>query len=192
GSIAIDAGSTSLAGDAGLSADQRGYPYENETDVGAYEFHATTHVVFAPGSPGNTIAGDSVPVTVLIEDANNNVVTTDNSAVTVTLSGPGTFADGTTTAQITAVNGVAIFNSLVIDRAGNYTLQASDGSLGAAPAASFTVTGGEATTLVVSFPSPTTAGVVQTFTVTAEDSFGNVDPDFAGTVAFTSTDPQAV
>jgi hypothetical protein len=193
GSIAaIDTGSTARANQAGLTADQRGYPYENAVDIGAYEFHEPTHVVFVPGTPGNTIAGDSVPVTVLIEDANNDVVTTDDSAVTVTLSGPGTFADGTTTAQITAVNGVATFNALVIDRAGNYTLQASDGKLGASPAASFTVTGGAATTLAVSFPSPTTAGVVQNFTVTAEDRFGNVAPDFAGTVTFISTDPQAV
>src|SRR5262249_12770332 len=42
------------------------------------------------------------------------------------------------------------------------------------------------------FPSPTTAGQPQTFTVTALDSSGNPLPSYTGTVHFTSSDPQAV
>jgi hypothetical protein len=49
-------------------------------------------------------------------------------------------------------------------------------------AASFTVTG---------FPTTTTAGVAHSFTVTARDAFGNVATGYAGTVAFTSSDPIA-
>ncbi len=39
--------------------------------------------------------------------------------------------------------------------------------------------------------STTTAGVSQTVTVTAEDPYGNVATGYAGTVQFTSSDPQA-
>src|SRR5262249_5303798 len=50
-----------------------------------------------------------------------------------------------------------------------------------------------ASTLIVSgFPSPTTAGVAQGFTVTARDPFGNTATGYTGTVAFTSSDAQAV
>ena len=50
-----------------------------------------------------------------------------------------------------------------------------------------------ATSLAVAgFPSPTTAGVAQSFTVTALDAYGNVATDYTGTASFTSSDGQAV
>jgi hypothetical protein len=52
-----------------------------------------------------------------------------------------------------------------------------------APSPSFSVTG---------FPSPTTAGVAHTFTVTALNADGGVNTGYTGTVQFTSSDPQAV
>ena len=56
------------------------------------------------------------------------------------------------------------------------------GAFEVAAAASFAVTG---------FPSPTTAGVAQAFTVTALDAYGNIATDYTGTVTFTSSDGQA-
>src|SRR5262249_47061670 len=53
----------------------------------------------------------------------------------------------------------------------------------AAAAASLTLAG---------LPNTTTAGVPHSFTLTARDIFGNIATGYAGTVAFTSTDPQAV
>jgi FG-GAP-like repeat/FG-GAP repeat len=44
---------------------------------------------------------------------------------------------------------------------------------------------------VSGFPATTTAGVAQTFTVTALDANGNPSPSYTGTVHFTSTDQQA-
>jgi hypothetical protein len=52
-----------------------------------------------------------------------------------------------------------------------------------APSPSFAVTG---------FPSPTTAGVAQTVTVTALNANGTVNTNYTGTVHFTSSDPQGV
>jgi subtilisin-like proprotein convertase family protein len=49
-----------------------------------------------------------------------------------------------------------------------------------------------ASSLAVSgFPSPTTAGQVGSFTVTARDANGNVDTGYTGTVHFASSDPKA-
>ena len=44
---------------------------------------------------------------------------------------------------------------------------------------------------VTGFSSPDTAGTPQTITVTAYDAYGNVAPEYAGTVHFTSSDGQA-
>jgi hypothetical protein len=55
--------------------------------------------------------------------------------------------------------------------------------IGLAPSPSFAVTG---------FPSSTTAGVSQTFSVTALNANGTVNTGYTGTVQFTSSDTQAV
>src|SRR5262249_37978885 len=45
---------------------------------------------------------------------------------------------------------------------------------------------------VAGFPSPVTAGVAGTFTVTAWDAYGNQATGYTGTVRFTSSDPKAI
>src|SRR5262249_22349563 len=98
----------------------------------------------------------------------------------------GTLADTTATTQ--ALGGTY------------YPLQA-DGTLGA-PVTSITLRNGEGVILVkpsavarsflvTGFPSPTTAGVPGSFTVTAEDPFGNVATGYTGAVQFTSSDSKA-
>ena len=79
-------------------------------------------------------------MTVAVEDAYGNTVTTNTSTVTLTLSS-GTFAGGSSTASAPAVNGVATFSNLVINAAGSYTLTASDGTLTGATSSAFTITG---------------------------------------------------
>jgi hypothetical protein len=44
---------------------------------------------------------------------------------------------------------------------------------------------------VAGFPSPSTAGVAHTFTVTLEDAYGNIASGYTGTVHFTSSDGKA-
>src|ERR1700693_6245205 len=47
--------------------------------------------------------------------------------------------------------------------------------------------------LVTGFASPTTAGIAQTFTVTAQDAYGTaVNTAYTGTISFTTSDGQAV
>ncbi len=144
--------------------------------------------------PGNTIAGTTIgPVTVQVEDASGNVVTTDDSTVTVTLS-TGTFADGSNTETAMASNGIATFSNLIIHAEGDYTLAATDGSLNPGKSSSFTIDPGTASDIVVTsnFSSADVAGTVGTVTVSAYDTYNNLvgsGPDqYLGTVDLGSTD----
>jgi hypothetical protein len=67
--------------------------------------------------------------------------------------------------------------------AGAYSGSGFADKIALAPGPFFSVTG---------YPSSTTAGVANTITVTADDASGNLNPNYTGTVHFTSTDPQAV
>jgi len=89
---------------------------------------------------GNTI---TPAVAVAIEDSDNNIVTSDDSGVTLTLNPDPATLGGTLT--VAAINGVARFSNLTVSAAGTYTLQANDG--GDAPVTSqlFSVTGATGT-----------------------------------------------
>ena len=146
-------------------------------------------VVFGQ-QPTNTTAGVAITpaVTVKVEDAYGNVITTDTSTVTLTLSS-GTFAGGSNTVTAKAVNGVATFSSLTIDAAGNYTLTATDGSLSSSGASNgFTISPAAASKVVFSpGPSNTAAGVAITpaVAVWVEDQYGNVVTSDSSTVTLT-------
>jgi hypothetical protein len=114
-------------------------------------------------------------VSVAVEDAAGNLVTTDKSTVTLALAtGPGTLG-GTTTATVS--NSLATFGNLLIQKAGTYTLSATDGSLSNATSASFTISPGAASQLVFSQQptnvTPRTA-ISPAVTVAIEDAFSNI------------------
>ncbi len=94
-------------------------------------------------SPGNTTAGATISpaVTVTVQDAYGNKVTTSNVSITVAIGtnpGGGTLS-GTKTRS--AVAGVATLSGLSINYAGNgYTLTATSGTLTAATSSSFNIT----------------------------------------------------
>ncbi len=80
------------------------------------------------------------PVRVAIQDANGNVVASAIDAVTISVGNnpSGGSLSGTLTRN--AINGVATFNDLKIDNAGNgYTLVASSGVLTSATSAAFNI-----------------------------------------------------
>lgn len=107
---------------------------------GAAAPDSASHLMVAQ-QPSKTVISTTIapPVTVLLLDSNGNLVTTDNSAVTVRISaGPaGAVLGGTLTANV--VNGVATFSDLSIDKLGNYTLTFSDGLLTATSTAQFKI-----------------------------------------------------
>jgi uncharacterized repeat protein (TIGR03803 family) len=92
--------------------------------------------------PAGSYSTSKIPtVTVDVEDANGNIVSSDDSVVTLTIT-PGTGPIGATlggTYCERAVNGVATFSDLTLP-AGSYTLTAKDGTLDPAVSQSFTAT----------------------------------------------------
>jgi hypothetical protein len=135
--------------------------------------------------PGTASAGSAVPTTVVkIEDSLGNVLTSSTDTVTLSPNGPGPF-DPAATTSVAAVNGVATFSNLILDKSGSYTFSASspDGAVGTSH--SFTVNALAATQLVFSQgPVNGTAGTVQSpnVTVQAQDQYGNVATSATGTV----------
>ena len=120
----------------------------------------------------------------VVEDAFGNVVTSDNSSVTIAVaSGPGGFTGGSTI-SVAAVNGVATFSNLVLNTAGSYTLSVSDGGLAGANTGNLTVSPAAASQLVLQ-QSPTTGTAGQalgTVQLVVEDAFGNVVTSDSSTV----------
>jgi uncharacterized repeat protein (TIGR03803 family) len=91
----------------------------------------------------------SPAVTVQVEDSSGNVISSDDSNVTISVaSGPG-FLGGTLT--VAAVDGVATFSDLSLQVAGTYTLQATDNSDDsvAATSSAFTISPGASAKLVI-------------------------------------------
>src|SRR5216117_359442 len=155
-----------------------------------------TQLVFI-AQPQNIMAGHefSQAVQVQAEDAHGNKVASFVGNVTVALaSNPGgSTLSGTTT--VGAVDGIAIFYDLSLDKTGTgYTLtaSASGGGLAAPTSAAFDVAPGPATQLEFTVePTTVTAGapLAPPLQVTALDPEGNSVPGFTGnvTVAFGGT-----
>lgn len=106
---------------------------------------STTFAIAGPSklafSSITTLVQPGLPLPILqvkILDADGNLVTGDSSLVTVTANGPGAFSAGQTT--VAAVNGVATFSDLVLNKLGTYTLTATAGNLTPAVSSSFSVT----------------------------------------------------
>ncbi|WP_010587039.1 fibronectin type III domain-containing protein [Schlesneria paludicola] len=138
---------------------------------------STSKLVFQ-SSPVTGTAGQVLSPTlkVQIQNADGQVVTTDNSIVTLSISsGPGSFTSSSTV-SVRAVNGVATFNNLVLNTAGTYKLSASDGNMAAAVSGSLTVSPASASKVVfLTGPANTVTGqTLAPVTVAVEDSFGNV------------------
>jgi hypothetical protein len=113
---------------------------DNPYGIAVETVGAAARVAFEQ-QPSDVLTGNNnfPPVTVAVEDANGNLITTDNSNVTVSINtGPtGAQLDGTTTVQ--AVNGIATFSNLSLLDPGTYTLKASDAALTFATSTAFTV-----------------------------------------------------
>ncbi|MGC2322709.1 MAG: kelch repeat-containing protein, partial [Terriglobales bacterium] len=145
------------------------------------------------GYPSPATAGVSNSFTVTAKDANGNTVAEYVGAVHFTSSDAQAVLPADYTFQ--AADAGAHTFSATLKTSGTQSITATDTSN---PSINDTqknivVGGGTATVLAVSgYPSPATAGVSSSFTVTAKDGFGNVAVGYTGTVHFTSTDPQAV
>jgi hypothetical protein len=143
--------------------------------------------------PGDVTVGDAIApaVTVDVEGATGDILTSDTSAVTLALSNGGTGLGGTVT--VNAVNGVATFSNITLASQGSYSLKATDGSLTSATSTAFLVSvavGPAAKLVFEQQPSSVTAGVAISPVIIAqvEDANGNVvaTDDSAVTLAIAS------
>ena len=147
------------------------------------------------GYPSPTAAGAAGNFTVTVESLYGAVVTGYTGTVQfessdpLTTPGSGLPLDYTFTTGSGADNGVHTF-SATLKTAGSQWIIAEDTTTKILGVDSgIAVTPGVATSLAVSqFPSPTAAGVSQSFIVSALDQYGNVATGYTGTVHFTSSD----
>jgi hypothetical protein len=141
------------------------------------------------GFPTSMVAGSTKSFTVAGLDAYGNVVTSYNGTIHFT----STDAQAVLPSDTALSNGAGTF-SAVLKTAGAQSLTASDTANSALTVTqNTTVNPGAAVQLgVTGFPTPSTAGVAGTFTVTALDAYGNTATGYGGKVHFTSSDPQGV
>jgi hypothetical protein len=148
-------------------------------------------VVFTTG-PSNTVAGAAMTAVVAqIQDAQSNVVTTSAAPVTLAIGtnpGSGTLSG---TNPVNAVNGVATFSDLSINKTGTgYTLTAASPTLAGATSGTFNITPGTATQLAfLAQPGNSTGGVAIPGAITVQvlDANGNQTTSTASvTVALTA------
>lgn len=132
--------------------------------------------------PTNTTAGASIASAgpVAIQDASGNVVINSTKAVTIAI---GTNPAGGTlsgTATVSAVNGVANFPDLTIDKAGTYTLEAFATDLSSATSSAFDITAAAPTQVAIASGDgqrgPTGQALANPFVVDVSDQFGNTTP----------------
>ena len=131
--------------------------------------------------PTDVATGSSITpaVQVTVQDAQGNTVTASTVSVTLAITG-GTGTGGAAlggTLTVAAVNGVATFSTLTVDRVGTgYTLTVTATGLTNATSTAFTVTPGVPTKLAFSVqPTAVAAGaaIAPTVQVTIQDAQGN-------------------
>ena len=157
---------------------------------------ATTTPPVAPDSlalvaPASTTAGSAFSVTVVAENA--------PGAIDVDYAGTVRFNSSDVQAGLPATytfnaadNGSHTFN-VILKTAGSQSVTATDAASGRSSNASgIAVSPAAATRFLLSgLASPANVGATETFTVTAEDAYGNVATTYTGTVRFNSSDVQA-
>ncbi|MDR3741939.1 MAG: MBG domain-containing protein, partial [Terracidiphilus sp.] len=141
-------------------------------------------------APTTTTAGSafSPAIVVDVEDANGNVVTTDSSTVTLTITN-GYFSGSVTTATATAVSGVATFTGLTPITAGTTeTVKATDGTLTSVTSSAFTVNAAALNKLAFTNTAiSTTVGTCSVFTLQSQDQYGNAKTVSGSTTVNLST-----
>jgi hypothetical protein len=184
-----------LASFTGLSLNEPGDDYSLQaTSAGlapppssTMTFNVAPQLVATSSPPATVTAGQAFGLTLTAEDASGNVDFSYNAAVTLALaSNPGGAVLGGTT-TISFSNGSAQFTALTVDRSGSaYSLVASSDGLSSPPSGSptFNVIAATAARLAVISPPPGTVTAGQAFGLNfaAEDNFGNITPNFSGSV----------
>src|SRR5437762_462372 len=136
-----------------------------------------THLGFTQQPSQTTEAGATItpPVQVAALDASDHVVPGFTGAIGLALepaSNGGTLSGGT---PINAVNGIATFPSLSVDKAGTgYTLRATASGLTDATSSAFAVAALPNQSPTAAFPAPSCSGLTCSFTDQSSDPDGTI------------------
>jgi hypothetical protein len=187
------AASGGVAAFSGLTIDQAGSGYAIQATASGLPAASTQPFQVIPAAPAQLAitAGISSPLTagagfglaVAIEDAYGNLEAGDNATVSLAVGGGPSGAGLGGTLPLSAVNGVATFSGLTLDRAGSgYTLQASSAGLTGTTTTAFTIVPAAPAQLVITAqpPASLTAGDGFGLTVSVEDAYGNLETSDSG------------
>ncbi|MBW7932864.1 MAG: hypothetical protein H3C62_04475 [Gemmatimonadaceae bacterium] len=146
---------------------------------------APVRLIVASEPPATVGAGSAIPVTIHAVDAQGDVAKTFTGDVTLALGAGSPDAPLLGTVRVAAVDGVATFTDVRINKVGKgYTLAASANGLTGVTTAAFEVIPGPAKRLEFgTYPVfGATAGTLDVITVIARDAAGNVASGFTGKV----------
>jgi dUTPase len=130
---------------------------------------------------GAVVAGSPFSLIVNALDSHQNVATTYNGNITLTLASNPSNATLGGTITVQAVNGMATFSNVTINKLGNgYSLKATGTGLTAGTSPVFDAT--EQLVVTSTLPANYTIGVPFGLTVKAEDGLGHIDTSFTGQV----------
>src|SRR6266566_3774009 len=180
-----------------LSLNKTGTAYTLTASASGFTTITSTAFDITPGTatqlaftvqPSNAVAGAAISPAVQVTalDPAGNPVPSFTGTVTVALGNNpgGSTLGGTTT--LAAVNGVASFATLTLDKTGTgYWLTATATGLSTATSSAFTITAGAATQLVFGTEPGTTVAnrvIAPAVKVRALDGLGNLVPSFTGSV----------
>lgn len=158
-------------------------------------------LIFTTEPPASAVAGAPFSVAVTVKDVNGVTIANFTGSVSLSLSSgtSGATLGGTTT--VNAVNGVATFTNLTVNKAGSgYMLIPATGSVTSAPSTPFTITAPAAPTLKsIAFtgpngtPLPTTLKVGQMVQITAIGTFSDGSTqNVTGQVQWSTSNAQIV
>jgi alpha-tubulin suppressor-like RCC1 family protein len=150
-----------------VNINKTGEGYTLAATSGSLTAATSTEFIITPGSasvlafstqPPNGVLGDALSPALQVEirDGLGNVVTSARNEITLAIGTNPSSATLTGVAKVSAVNGIATFSNVAIDKGGTgYTLTASNGSLTAATSAAFDVaSSGPATKLAFAVQPP--------------------------------------
>ncbi len=143
------------------------------------------HLVFVQ-QPTNASAGHILSsVTVKLVDASGNIITSDNSNISLSIAGAGGATLGGTV-TVAAQNGIATFSNMSITKAGTYALVATRGTLSSdANSSKFTISALAASKLMFGALPNVAAGSASSTRVYVTDAYGNVITGNSSTVKLT-------
>jgi len=174
---------------AGCSINLDGSNYTLTATSGTLTAGVSTAITVSTGTatklafsqqPTNTAASQPITpaVTVQVEDAGGNLVTTSTASITIAIGTNPSSGTLSGTLTVAASGGVATFSNLSINKSGTgYTLKATSGTLTSATSSTFNILAGAESQLVFTVqPSNTAQNIAfsPAVAVSVEDSNGNV------------------